>query len=177
MYFVHSCLRFRGSSSSLIAKFWTRSKSKDFLISLAIYSYRKTGFCLWASSFRKIHCLTYIPLTKPTTHSVSSFSNYIPLSVVHHFSRAVYALVRCHLVNTLCPSRWHQRFSNPRSQEEEDKTENVWMKGHAGKYCSLRCLVRNSHNTYCRSHELHGNLESTCNCIANQRLGWTMAVC
>jgi hypothetical protein len=70
------------------------------------------------------------------------------------------------------------RFSNPRTQEEEEKTGNIWMKGHAGNDWSSRTpLIRTSHDACCRPHKFHGNMESTRHSFANQGLGWSMALC
>ena len=67
--------------------------------------------------------------------------------------------------------------SNPRTQDEEEKTDNVWMKGHAGNYPPIPHLTRASLDTRHRPHEFHGDMESTCHGFANQRLGWSMALC
>ena len=36
-------------------------------------------------------------------------------------------------------------FSNPRTQEEEEKTNNIWMKGHAGNDLPILPLLSISH--------------------------------
>lgn len=44
------------------------------------------------------------------------------------------------------------RFSNPRTQEEEEKTNNVWMKGHAGDDLPLLPVLSISHMMIVADH-------------------------
>jgi hypothetical protein len=69
-------------------------------------------------------------------------------------------------------------FSNPRTQEEEEKTNNIWMKGHAGNniYLYHHRLIRTLHDTRHRSHKLYGNMEPARHRPADQGLGRSMAL-
>lgn len=70
----------------------------------------------------------------------------------------------------------HMRPSYPRSEEEEERTKNVWLKGHTG-ICNLcQPLILISLDVTTRHWEYHDPLESTNLWSPNSFARWCMAI-
>ena len=141
--YARSCRRFSHLFSLTTSTLSMRSKGEILWISEEDLagSIHIIDFWLWDSSFQRILLSICTLLARKITRTVSlsliritalpvAVSDSSFASSFHDLVRRLYYIERSSLTDRV-------KSSYPRSEEEELKTENVWLKGHAGlRQCS-----------------------------------------